>query len=185
MNPTPSMDPAAVIGFWLDAGPRLWFARDAHFDRACRTHLLESHHAASRGELDGWAASADGALALVIVLDQVPRNVFRDSAHAWATDGLARRHAAHAIGVGHDLEVVLALRMFFYLPFEHSESLDDQRRSLELHRRLPGPDADGWAIRHHDVIARFGRFPHRNRALGRENTQEETAWLASGGAGFG
>ena len=185
MNPGSSANPAAVIGFWLEAGPRLWFARDADFDHACRTHLLESHHGAARGELDGWARSADGALALVILLDQVPRNVFRDSAHAWATDGLARRHAAHAIGAGHDHLVAAALRMFFYLPFEHSESLDDQRRSLELHRGLPGADADLWARRHHDVIVRFGRFPHRNRALGRESTPEETAWLASGGAGFG
>jgi uncharacterized protein (DUF924 family) len=176
--------PAHVLAFWRDAGPGRWFARDDAFDLACRARLLDLHHRAARGELDDWAADAQGALALVLLLDQIPRNAYRDEAHAWATDGLARRHARRAIDAGHDRVVEPELRLFFYLPFEHSEALADQERSLALHRTLPQPDADAWALRHLEVIRRFGRFPHRNRALGREDTPDEAAWLAAGG-GFG
>ena len=112
-------------------------------------------------------ADAEGALALLILLDQIPRNVFRGSAHAWAADPLARHYASRALDAGFDQQVDADLRLFFYMPFEHSESLADQERSVALHRTLPGKDADAWAVKHYDVIAKFGRFPHRNAALGR------------------
>ena len=135
----------------------------------------------ARGELDGWLRDADGALALVLLLDQIPRNIFRSSAHAFATDPLARLHAGAAIAAGFDAQVDPALRLFFYLPFEHSETLDDQDRSIALFKSLgPGAYLD-YAIIHRDVIARFGRFPHRNRALGRASTPDEQAWLNAGG----
>ncbi|HZX80262.1 MAG TPA: DUF924 family protein [Lysobacter sp.] len=172
---------AAVVAFWREAGPTRWFARDAGFDARCRD-FLDLHFAASRRELDHWRGDAEGALALLILLDQIPRNVFRDSAHAYATDPLARSIAAAAIDAGFDRATEEALRVFFYLPFEHAESLDDQRRSLVLHReRLGAPDADTWARLHLDIIERFGRFPHRNAALGRETTPAERAFLDSGG----
>lgn len=178
---TPSTTAADIVAFWRDAGPSKWFARDDAFDARCRG-LLDLHFAAARRELDAWRDDAVGALALLILLDQIPRNVFRGHAHAYATDPLARRIAAHAVEAGFDLAVEEALRVFFYLPFEHSESLDDQRRSLALHReRLAAPDADRWALIHYDVIARFGRFPHRNAALGRDTTAEEQAFLDAGG----
>lgn len=170
-----------VVAFWREAGPARWFTRDAAFDAECETRFLETHLRAARGELDEWMHDAPGALALVLLVDQIPRNVFRGSAHAWATDGLARRHADRALAAGFDEAVDPALRVFFYLPFVHSESLADHERALELHRRLPGPDADRWARHHHAIIERFGRFPHRNALLGRETTPEEQAFLAGGG----
>ena len=173
-----------VVAFWHDAGYKRWFASDPAFDAACRERLLDAHFAAARRELEAWQDTPDGALALVLLLDQVPRNVFRGSAHSFSTDPLARHYAEHAIAAGFDKLVEPALRFFFYMPFEHSESLADQERSVALHRQLPGKDPDAWAVKHHDVIARFGRFPHRNRVLGRANTAEEQAYLDAGG-GFG
>lgn len=170
-----------VVAFWRNAGPSKWFARDAAFDARCRG-LLDLHFAAARRELDAWRDDAVGALALVLLLDQIPRNAFRGSAHAFATDPLAKSIAEHAIGAGFDLATDEALRIFFYLPFEHSESLDDQKRSLALHReRLTAPDADQWAKLHLDIIERFGRFPHRNAVVGRITTPEEQAFLDEGG----
>ncbi|TZF90255.1 DUF924 family protein [Cognatilysobacter lacus] len=173
--------PSDVIGFWREAGPSKWFARDDAFDLQCQG-LLSLHFAAARGDLDAWRNDAAGLLALLVLLDQIPRNVFRGSAHSYATDPLAKSLAVHAIAAGFDLATDEPLRMFFYLPFEHSESLDDQRLALQLHReRLTTPDADRWARLHLDIIERFGRFPHRNAALGRESTPAERAFLAEGG----
>lgn len=169
-----------LVAFWREAGPERWFARDDAFDAQCAA-LLPLHLHASRGGLAHWATTATGALALVLLLDQIPRNAYRGSAHAWATDGLARRHAHEALEAGFDAAVDPALRVFFYLPFEHSESLDDQRRSLALHARLDGDDAGRWARLHFELIERFGRFPHRNAALGRATTPEEQAYLDAGG----
>jgi uncharacterized protein (DUF924 family) len=129
-------------------------------------------------------AGADGALALVLLLDQIPRNVFRGSAHSYATDALARHHAAAAIDAGFDRAVDPVLRIFLYMPFEHSEDIADQQRAVALTTALGDAGYSRYAILHHDVIARFGRFPHRNAALGRSNTPEEQAWLDAGG-GFG
>ena len=179
-----SVTAGEVVGFWREAGYRQWFGGGAAFDRECETRFLDAHFAAARRELDAWMADAEGALALLILLDQIPRNVFRGSAHAWAADPLARQYAARALEAGFDRQVDADLRLFFYMPFEHSEALADQERSVALHRTLPGKDADAWAVKHYDVIARFGRFPHRNAALGRTTTPEEQAYLDAGG-GFG
>lgn len=173
-----------VVDFWREAGYRQWFGGSAAFDRECETRFLDAHLAATRRELDAWMGDAEGALALLVLLDQIPRNVFRGSAHAWAADPLARLYAGRALEAGFDQQVDAGLRLFFYMPFEHSEAMADQERSVVLHRALPGKDADAWAVKHYDVIAKFGRFPHRNAALGRINTPEEQLYLDAGG-GFG
>jgi uncharacterized protein (DUF924 family) len=174
------VEPRQVIDFWREAGPDKWFARDEAFDARFRQAFLDAHWAASRGELEHWIDSADGALALVLLLDQFPRNCFRRSGHAYATDPLARHYAARAIEAGLDAQVDPALRVFMYLPFEHSEAMADQARSIELMHAV-APDFMQYAIAHRDVIERFGRFPHRNRELGRESTPDEQAWLDAGG----
>ncbi len=171
---------ADIVAFWRDAGPDRWFGGGDVFDAECRTRCLEAHLLAARREFEHWLGDAEGALALVLLLDQIPRNVFRRSAHAYATDGLARHYASRALTLGLDTQVEVALRPFFYLPFEHSEALADQERSLELFARLPC-DRMRWAPLHSDSIRRCGRFPHRNAALGRESTTEERAFLAEGG----
>lgn len=179
-----SVTPDTILAFWREAGYERWFSRDDAFDARCRDDLLDVHHAAARRELEHWMDTPDGALALTILLDQIPRNVFRDSAHAWATDPLARHYASRAVDRGDDRAVDPLLRVFFYMPFEHSEAMADQERSVQLTAMLDGEDGQNYldyARRHHDVIARFSRFPHRNRALGRVSTPEEQAWLDAGG----
>lgn len=177
---TPAPGPDAVIAFWRDAGPEKWFARDGAFDIAFRDRFLDAHMAAAARRLDAWAATAEGALALIILLDQFPRNAFRDTAHMFATDGLARHIAREALAAGHDRVVADELRVFFYLPFEHSEDMADQDLAVALIHPL-GKDVGTFAEIHRDIIARFGRFPHRNPALGRESTADERAFLAKGG----
>lgn len=174
-------DPFDLISFWKNAGTAKWFARDDAFDATLRERYAAAHHAAARRDLDGWRRTADGALALVLLLDQIPRNLFRNSAHAFATDGLARAIASAAIDAGHDRAVDRELRLFFYMPFEHSEALADQDRSLALFDAMGDDYYLKYATAHRDVIVRFGRFPHRNAALGRANTTEEQAWLDAGG----
>ena len=173
--------PDQVVAFWQDAGPSLWFKGGDAFDLRCREVLGGAHMAAARRALDHWMGDAQGALALVLLLDQIPRNVFRGTGHAFATDGLARLHANAAIDAGFDLQVDPALRLFFYMPFEHSEALADQQRSVALFEALGDADFLGYARRHLDPIARFGRFPHRNAMLGRDTTAEEQAYLDAGG----
>ena len=170
-----------LVDFWRDAGMAKWFRGGEEFDAECRTRWLDAHFAAARREYDGWLDDADGALALVLLLDQIPRNVFRDSGHAFATDPLALHYANRAIDAGHDAKIDAGMRFFFYLPFEHSEAIADQDRAVELFTSLGNANLLGYANAHRDVIARFGRFPHRNAALGRGNTTEEQAWLAAGG----
>ncbi|MGN6113000.1 MAG: DUF924 family protein [Luteimonas sp.] len=172
---------AQVVAFWREAGPSKWFRGGDAFDAACRERLGPSHHAAARRELDGWSSTPDGALALLLLLDQIPRNMFRGSGHAFATDGLARHFARLALEAGHDAAFEPALRAFFYLPFEHSEAMADQDRSVALFAALGDANYRDYALAHRDVIARFGRFPHRNAALGRDTTPEEQAWLDAGG----
>lgn len=172
-----------VVAFWRDAGYARWFARDDAFDAHFRERFEDAHFAAARREREDWMNDAEGALALLILLDQFPRNVFRGSGHAFATDGLARHYADRALAAGFDAQVDPVLRVFFYMPFEHSEDPADQQRSIELVAQLD-PNYMKYAVAHRDVIARFGRFPHRNRALGRESSAEEQAWLDAGG-GFG
>ncbi len=173
--------PVQVLGFWREAGAAKWFARDAEFDARFRARFSDAHFAAARRELESWMQDAEGALALLLLLDQFPRNCFRGSAHSYATDPLARHYAARMVDAGMDRQVDPALRMFCYLPFEHSEAMADQQRSLALHADLPGKNASRWAREHCDIIERFGRFPHRNAALGRITTPEEQAFLDGGG----
>ncbi len=174
------IDPNDVIDFWRDAGPDKWFARDDAFDARFRDGFTDAHWAAARRELEHWMDTANGALALLLLLDQFPRNCFRRSGHAYATDPLALHYAARAVDAGHDARVDPELRVFIYLPFEHSEQMADQRRSVALMRGL-SEEYLKYAVAHLDVIERFDRFPHRNRELGRESTPEEQAWLDAGG----
>ena len=173
--------PIAVLDFWRDAGPTKWFAKDEAFDAEFRRRFETAHLMAARRELDHWAESADGMLALLILLDQFPRNVWRGTGHAFATDPLARHFATLAVDQGLDGMIDNALRRFIYLPFQHSEDRADQDRALALFQSLDRDDDDRWAEHHHAVIVRFGRFPHRNRALGRETTPEEQAFLDQDG----
>ncbi len=174
------MRPADVVDFWISAGARRWFTKDAAFDAEIRARFEALHFAAARRELDDWTQDAQGALALLLLLDQFPRNLFRNSAHAFATDPLARHIADAAIEAGLDRQIDPALRIFFYLPFEHSESLADQDRCVAL---CIDSNADyrRFAMLHRDIIQRFGRFPHRNAELGRETTAQEEAFLRSRG----
>jgi uncharacterized protein (DUF924 family) len=171
-----------IVSFWRNAGPDRWFGGGDAFDGECRTRYLDAHLRAARREYEHWLGDAEGALALVLLLDQIPRNVFRRSGHAYATDGLARHYATRAITLGFDTQVEPSLRSFLYLPFQHSEAMADQQRALELFGRLP-QGGDRWARHHYAIIERFGRFPHRNAALGRESTTEERAFLVEGGFG--
>jgi uncharacterized protein (DUF924 family) len=183
MNDSPgetAVAPHDVLAFWRAAGPDKWFTKDAAFDDAIRTRFLATCEAAAARAL-AWDDTAERALALLIVLDQFPRNMFRGSARAFAADSLAREVATGAIARGFDLEVAVAERGFFYLPFEHSEALADQERGVALNRASGDADALKWAELHADIIRRFGRFPHRNAVLGRATTPEEQAFLDGGG----
>ena len=175
------LDPArSVLEFWREAGPAQWFSKDAGFDRRFGARFLSLHEAASRGQLAHWTRSAEGALALLILLDQYPRNAFRGTPRMYATDALARSVAERAIEAGHDRAVEPGLRVFMYLPFGHSELLSDQARSVELHRGLSAADLR-HAQHHHDIVQRFGRFPHRNPILNRAMRPDEQAFLDAGG----
>jgi uncharacterized protein (DUF924 family) len=146
-----------------------------------RRRFEEAHFSAARREMDHWAGTSEGSLALLILLDQFPRNVFRNTGHAFATDPLARHFAVMALDDGQDRLVENDLRRFFYLPLQHSENMDDQNRQLALFQTMDRPADDRWAEHHHKVVATFGRFPHRNRALGRETTPDEQAFLDADG----
>jgi uncharacterized protein (DUF924 family) len=179
--------PETVLAFWFgEAGPDRWFAPDHAFDGLCRERLGALHEAAAAGDLDQWRATPEGALALVILLDQVPRNVHRGTPRAFATDSLARTVASEAIARGFDEDMALDRRMFLYLPFEHGESLEDQERSLALFAIFRDVDPEKWlyAERHAEIIRRFGRFPHRNAILGRTSTPEEIAFLREPNSSF-
>jgi uncharacterized protein (DUF924 family) len=177
---TTPRDAVAVVEFWREAGPKMWFAKDPAFDKQFRERFIRLYEAAARGELHGWLETADGALALVLLLDQYPRNSFRGTAKMYATDALARATAAEAIVAGLDRVVSNDVAVFFYLPYAHSENLADQDRCVELVQRL-GPKELAHAVHHRDIIKRFGRFPHRNPILGREMKPEEQRYLDEGG----
>ena len=191
----------AVLDFWfLSPGDpeygrmrKVWFAKDAAFDAEIRARFLADYEAAARGAYDVHAGTATGALALVILLDQFPRNLFRDDPRAFATDAKAREIANTAIARALDRQLRPVERMFLYLPFEHSEDLADQERAVALMESLPATpefpetvraEVVDYARRHRDIVARFGRFPHRNAALGRVSTPEETAFLTQPGSDF-
>ena len=170
----------SVVDFWHQAGPERWFAKDDAFDHECRSRFEATHLAAAGGWLDHWAGDPEGALALLVLLDQLPRNLWRGCGHMFAPDGKALAIARAAIEAGHDQRVDPALRRFFYLPFMHSESLADQERSVSLKAALDA-DTQRFAVLHRDIVARFGRFPHRNAALGRDTTAQERQFLDEGG----
>jgi uncharacterized protein (DUF924 family) len=173
--------PQAVLAFWRKAGPKRWFAKSAAFDRQIRAQFLPTYRAAAARALSHWEREATRTLALAIVLDQFPRNMFRRSARAFAADPLARQVARRAIAKGFDRRVPPGERQFLYLPFEHSESLADQQRCIALFRATGDAESLKWAQLHADIIRRFGRFPHRNAALGRATTARERAFLDGGG----
>ena len=168
-----------MVDFWRRASPH-WFSKDARFDRQFRDRFLPVHDAAAQRTLDDWATTAHGALALIVLLDQFPRNAFRGTNRMYATDALARDYARVAIDRGHMVAIEPSLRLFFCLPFAHAENLADQNLSVELNSRI-GPWARSHALGHRDIIQRFGRFPHRNALLGRHTTPAEQAFLDAGG----
>ncbi|MBL8516078.1 MAG: DUF924 domain-containing protein [Betaproteobacteria bacterium] len=183
-----------VLTFWF--GPaaerhlsrKAWFQKDPDFDANIRDRFLPLFEEAEAGGFDNWRDHAQSCLALLIVLDQFPRNLFRGEARAFACDARARIVARHAIALGYDREWHPVQRMFAYLPLEHSESIADQEECLRLMKTLmPYPetaDMHVWAEKHRVIIERFGRFPHRNAALGRESTPEEIEFLKQPGSGF-
>ena len=173
--------PAQVLDFWFAAGPQKWFSKDDAFDAAIRQRFLPTYEAAAAGRLGEWEATPEAALALLIVLDQFPRNMFRGSPRAFAADPLALTVAKRAVAQNFDRQLDLPRRNFFYLPFEHSENLVDQKRCVELSRQNSDAEGVKWAELHADIIRRFGRFPHRNAVLGRVSTPEELAFLDAGG----
>jgi len=186
----------ALLDFWF--GPigdadrechrAIWFKSTDQFDAALRREFPADYEAAAAGALLSWEASAEGALALVLLLDQVPRNIFRETPRAYATDAAACATADRALERGFDQMVPPAWRLFFYMPFHHSENIADQRRSVALFNALPrNPDRRGSLRRYGcpyiEVIERFGRFPHRNEILGRQSTAAEIAFLSRKNSG--
>lgn len=183
--------PQDVLDVWFadgDSWRDAWFTRSDDFDAEIRRRFLATAEAAAAGELDEWSDEPESALALTIALDQFPRNLFRGQARAFAGDAKARSVARKAIAAGFAEGLPLARASFLYLPFEHSEDLDDQDLCLDLFRRHldepKGEDCLRYAAQHRAIIARFGRFPHRNAALGRESTAEEAAFLKEPGSSF-
>ena len=177
--PLPSA--ADVLAYWRALGPERWFAADAAVDAEIHAKFRDLYAAAVSGLLCPWEADASGALAHVITLDQLPRNMFRGSAAAFAADPLARAAAGRAIERGFDRQADTAERPFFYMPFMHSEVLADQERCCDLCRTAGDAHTLEYAELHAEIIRRFGRFPHRNVALGRHTTPEEQAFLDAGG----
>lgn len=186
------VDPAAqeVLAFWFrgdERDPR-WFRKDPAFDDGVRSRFLALHERGAAGELAAWRETPGDCLALIVVLDQFSRNMFRGTARAFATDAAALQAARHAVARGHDRDMRPAQRIFVYLPFQHSEALEDQRRSCELNAPLGAFaetfDVPRFAEAHRAIIERFGRFPHRNAALGRLSTAEEIEFLKQPGSGF-
>lgn len=172
-----------ILTFWREAGPEKWFKKDEAFDAEIRARFFATYEAAAAGRLHDWEATPDGAYALLILLDQFPRNLFRGSPRAFATDPLALVIADRAIANGFDQRYPNPERRFFYLPLEHAEDLAHQERCVALSQASGDEDSTKWALVHRDIIRDFGRFPHRNAALGRETTAEERAFLEDGGFG--
>jgi uncharacterized protein (DUF924 family) len=175
----------ALLDFWFAPGmDKRWFAADANFDRELAENFGTDLTAAAQGQLDHWVDSPDGALALVILLDQLPRNIFRGKYQAFAFDSHALAIAEAALLRGHDARLPLIRKRFLYMPFEHSEVISDQRYAVKLYEQAGDAEGLDWARRHLAVIERFGRFPSRNTALERETTPEEDEFLKGNPLGF-
>lgn len=175
-----------IVDFWFDEATKpYWFRKSASFDRAVADTLGPHYEAAARGDYDRWMEDVDGCIALCVLLDQVPRNMFRDDPRAFATDAKARAVSDHAVANGFDLECNTDERIFLYLPYEHHEDLASQERSVALFTERVGDETTvRYALRHREIIQRFGRFPHRNAALGRETSAEEAEFLRQPGSRF-
>jgi uncharacterized protein (DUF924 family) len=189
------MSPEEVLDFWFgrEGEPgygefrEAWFRKDPEFDQQIRDRFEDLYKAAATGELDSWKEEARSCLALVILLDQLPRNMFRGDPKSYATDRKAQETSEYAVDRALDRELPPFQRMFLYMPFMHSENLEHQRRSVELFRALGGEreaDSSYYAVRHMEIIERFGRFPHRNEILGRQTTSEEAEFLTQPGSSF-
>jgi uncharacterized protein (DUF924 family) len=189
-------NPEEVLDFWFGRQGEegygefreAWFTKDQELDREVRDHFEGIYEEAAAGRLEDWKEEARSCLALIILLDQFPRNMFRGDPKTYATDEKAREAARHAVERAYDRELSPYERLFVYLPFEHSENLEDQRFSVELFRGLAAEMGSeellGYAVRHMEIIERFGRFPHRNEILGRVTTQEEAEFLREPGSSF-
>ncbi|SFI61633.1 DUF924 family protein [Bradyrhizobium sp. cf659] len=181
MTDVGDIEPAGILAFWREAGRERWYKHSDAFDAEVRRRFLALWQKAAAGELGSWEASDDGALALVIVLDQFPRNMFRGDPRTFSSDTLARDVARRAIDRGADRRIDPGLLEFLYMPFMHSEHLPDQLHCIALFQDADNAENLKYAREHADIIRRFGRFPHRNRVLGRPTTEEEQAFLDNGG----
>ena len=176
-----------ILDFWfVEATPPQWFQKNEVFDDMIRDRFMPIYDMARAGLCDSWMRDADGCLALCITLDQFPRNMFRNSSRSFESDGKALLVARHAVKNGFDQVLNIQKKRFIYLPFEHSENLDDQILSVEFFAAMKDEDplSYDYALRHFKVIEQFGRFPHRNHVLGRTNSPDEEEYLATPGAGF-
>jgi uncharacterized protein (DUF924 family) len=193
------MSHETVLSFWFgvpdsndakyEQRRKLWFGKKPEFDQSIQTQFLGTYQQAVAGELTSWRSQPFSSLALILVLDQFPRNMFRDTPQAFATDAQALATAKEAIAQGFDQQLQPIHRVFVYLPFEHSEKLEDQLQSVQLYRQLvvehpQFSDVIDYANRHYEIIRRFGRFPHRNQILGRPTTPEEAEFLKQPGSSF-
>jgi uncharacterized protein (DUF924 family) len=180
------MDPRIeeVLKFWFDPvqSPR-WFAKSDAFDKSIRDRFGDVHAAALRGDCEAWLETPRGRLAYIILLDQFSRNIHRDTPAMFSGDERALKAARAGIAKGDDKALAPAERSFFYMPYMHSEDLADQEMAVALFKGLPGNGAE-YAVMHRDIVKRFGRFPHRNRILGRPSTPEEIAFLKTPGSSF-
>ncbi|MCP4329985.1 MAG: DUF924 domain-containing protein [Alphaproteobacteria bacterium] len=176
----------SILDFWIDdVGPRGWYEKNPDVDREIGRRFGSVYWQAAAGIFDGWRRDARSCLALVIVLDQFPRNMFRGSCRSYATDAKARSLTRHALSQNYDAAVPEILRPFFYMPLQHSEVLADQELCVAIaERRKPGSDFHDYAVQHLEVVRRYGRFPHRNEVLGRRSTVEEEAFLGKPGSSF-
>lgn len=190
MNPTKNnihrtASPEAVLTFWFDEiEPKQRWQKDASFDNLIRRRFAQLHQAAAQGELYEWRQSAEGRVAEIIVLDQFSRNLFRDTAQAFAHDAMALVLAQEAVANGLDDAISKELAQFLYMPYMHSESRLIHQQAQTLFERLNKPDVVKFEQRHRDIINRFGRYPHRNKALGRTSTKEELTFLQQPGSSF-
>jgi len=175
-----AIDPQTIVDFWRAAGPERWFTKDAEFDAEIVRRFQDIYERAALGELDAWAEEPTGALALVILLDQFPRNMFRGDPRMFATDAKAREISRMALARGDEMTVGEDVNQFLAMALMHSEDLADQEACVAWMEKI-GPENVSYAVEHRDIVERFGRFPHRNVVLDRASTPEEHAFLADGG----
>lgn len=180
LKPGSLSEAGTMVDFWRDAGPSTWFKKNLTFDQSLSSKFIDLHYAAARRERDHWLSDPYACLSLILLLDQFPRNAFRNTAHMYATDSLARCYARAAVNFKHVKHIEEALRPFIFMPFMHSECLEDQQYSVDLYRHHASANLE-FALEHCDIIQRFGRFPHRNCTLGRSTTADEQRFLDDGG----